>query len=71
MPKMNKLNERKYDSEYITWKTANEDISKQRKKGYKGKRFLRMLIIFYLINIALYASSQNYKLQEESLHGQI
>ena len=28
------------DKKYITWKTANEDISKQRKKGYKGKRFL-------------------------------
>ena len=28
------------DKKYITWKTANEDISKQRKKGYKGKRFV-------------------------------
>ena len=28
------------DEKYITWKTANEDISKQRKKGYKGKRFV-------------------------------
>lgn len=28
------------DKKYITWKTANEDISEQRKKGYKGKRFV-------------------------------
>ena len=28
------------DKKYITWKTANEDISKQRKKGDKGKRFV-------------------------------
>ena len=28
------------DKKYITWKTANEDINKQRKKGYKGKQFV-------------------------------
>lgn len=28
------------DKKYITWKTANEDIKKQREKGYKGKRYV-------------------------------
>lgn len=27
------------DKKYITWKTANEDIAKQRKNGYKGQKF--------------------------------
>ncbi len=28
------------DKKYITWKTANDDISKQRKDGYIGERYL-------------------------------
>lgn len=27
------------DKKYITWKTANEDIAKQRSHGYKGQKF--------------------------------
>ena len=28
------------DKKYITWKTANEDIEKQRSQGYKGQKFM-------------------------------
>lgn len=28
------------DKKYITWKTANEDIVKQRAQGYKGTKFI-------------------------------
>ena len=28
------------DKKYITWKTANEDIAKQRLQGYRGKKFI-------------------------------
>jgi hypothetical protein len=27
------------DKKYITWKTANEDIDKQRQRGYRGEKF--------------------------------
>lgn len=28
------------DKKFITWKTANEDIAKQRSQGYRGKKFI-------------------------------